>query len=1113
MVEDVRNWLSGLGLEAYIDAFVENEIDPALLPHLTGDDLTALGVTKLGHRKKLLMAMKDLRTGAAPRGAGRHDARETRTPHAERRQLTVMFVDVVDSTALAGRIDPEDLRDILTGFQNAVAGSVARFDGQVAKYMGDGVLCYFGWPKAHEDDAERAVRAGLDILRVLKKIETTGRERISVRIGVATGLVVVGDLIGEGAAQEEAVVGETPNLAARLQGLASPGTLVVSETTHRLLGATFDVNDLGGRALKGIAAEVRAWEVTGASAVQTRFEAHALGPLRQMVGRDRELDLVLDRWRRAVAGEGQLLLLSGEAGIGKSRILRAVGDAVADQPHVKISYQCSPFHADSALFPAIRQLTFAAQIRDQDSNDERLDKLEMLLVDGGVPVIGELVGLNVEGRYGPLDLTPQEQRARTLRALTDELTALSRDRPVLFVCEDAHWIDPSTLELLDLAVDRIGAERVLMLVTARPGFDHGFGGHPNVTKLALNRLARGEAATIIANIAAERPLPDELVRAIADRTDGVPLYVEEMTKTVLEAAMTGETGTGYGAAESVDRLSVPATLNDSLMARLDRHPSAKEVAQIAACIGRQFDQPLLARIAPMDRDDLQGALDDLCGAELIFRRSAGSNASYSFKHALVSDAAYESLLRSRRREIHGQIADALAAEDGDKEPPELLAHHYAEADRPAEALAAWEQAGNAAQARVALREATHHFRAALVQLARLPEDDACDLSELRILSRLGSAYFNLEGWASTEANKVYERAYELSERTDASAEKVTALAGLWLFRNGRAEHARAAKITRQLFDVARRQDDDELLLQANHAAWPNYALRGLLIPACEAIDRGLAIYDEEKHRHHAHMFMGHDPAVCAHSVGISMNWERGCSDQAAAHAQEAVALSRRIEHIPSSMHALIHICMWYTETGDYKSAMQAAEELSALSEAHQLRAGMYAARTFRGWARVRIGEIEKGLLELEDSVAAWQRTGARLHVPQRLSLLGDAYSLAGRHREALDTFRVSLDMSATTGEVQFESSALMKQGEALLRQGAENGADAEHSFRRAREVAVGQSAIAYELRATVLLSRLLAERGRRADAEGMLRETLSRAPANQKFEEWAVAKSALEEFS
>ena len=626
---------------------------------------------------------------------------------AERRHLTVMFCDLVGSTALATRLDPEEMRDILRSYQNAVAGEVARFDGHLAKFMGDGVLAYFGWPRAHEDDAERAVRASLAAVEAVSRLQTPAGGALAARVGIATGLVVVGDLVGDGGAQEEAVVGETPNLAARLQGVAEPGAVVISEATRRLLGDLFELDDLGPQDLRGIERPCRAFRVLREDEAESRFDARQRRALLPMIGRDQELALLLERWRQAVAGEGQFLLLSGEAGIGKSRITRALRDTLASEPHIRIRWQCSPYHTGSALFPATQHFTSAAGFTDEDTVGQKLDKLEALLdqavdnVAEVAPLLAKMLSLPAD-RYGPLDLTPQQLRTRTLQALLGQLLGLARQRPVLLILEDMHWIDPTTLELLQLAVDAIGAARVLVLATTRPLALPGFGSHSHVTRLTLKRLGREPTSAIIKGLTGGKALPEEVMRQIILRTDGMPLFVEELTKSVLESGLLQETNDAFVLTGTLPPLAIPASLHDSLMARLDRLAPIKEVAQTAAAIGREFSHALLSAVSPLTERELQAALGGLIEAELIYRRGVPPEATYVFKHALVRDAAHESLLKSTRQLLHARIVEVLERRLPDT-PPEVTAHHAEEAGAPHKAVDYWQQAGERARQRSAQR--------------------------------------------------------------------------------------------------------------------------------------------------------------------------------------------------------------------------------------------------------------------------------------------------------------------------------------------------------------------------------------------------------------------------
>ena len=709
--------------------------------------------------------------------AGRIGDKPRRVSEAERRQLTVMFVDLVGSTKLSAQLDPEDMRDIIRGYQNAVAGEIVRFEGHVAKFMGDGVLAYFGYPRAHEDDAQRAVRAGLDLIESVSRLTSPDGEPLWCRVGIATGLVVVGDLVGEGAAQEQAVVGDTPNLAARLQVLAEPGQIVIAESTRRLLGDIFDLADLGAKSLKGIAEPIPTFAVGGERPVESRFEAMRGTSLLPMVARDQELGLLLERWAQAKAGEGQGVLLVGEAGIGKSRIARALLDAVADQPHTRIRYQCSPYHGDSALWPVIQHLGRAAGFAGDDSAETRLDKLEALLARAGnaaeaAPLIADLLGLNAGQRYGELNLTSQAQRGRTLAALVDQLLGLSAQQPVLMVLEDAHWVDPTTLELMEQCLERTADARVLILLTSRPDGQPALHAHPHVTRLTLNRLGRAGVEAIVARLGGAA-LPRAVVDTIIARTDGVPLFVEELTKAVVE---TGQT-------------TIPASLQDSLVARLDRLPEGKEIAQVAACIGREFGHSLLAAVVDRPLPDLEAALDRLMSAELIFRRGTPPGVTYAFKHALVQDAAYESLLKSRRQQLHARIAEALLerAFEDEAASPEVLAHHFTEGSMPERAVAHWLEAGERANARFAIDEAIAHLGKGLDQIERMPDTSDRAKHELTLLIALGPPLIISKGLYAAEINRLHARAEELAEQVGDRAQRFAASWGSWNLVQGRAD--------------------------------------------------------------------------------------------------------------------------------------------------------------------------------------------------------------------------------------------------------------------------------------------------------------------------------------
>jgi class 3 adenylate cyclase/predicted ATPase len=739
---DLGNWLRGLGLERYEAAFRENEIDETVLPSLTEEHLKQLGVTALGHRVKLLGAIAALGADPVAKGPLADQATKATTPRvapedrAERRQVTVMFSDLVGSTALSARMDPEDLREVITAYQKSVAETVQRFGGFVAKYMGDGVLIYFGYPQAHEDDAERAVRAGLGLVTAVGTLKT--HAPLQTRVGIATGLVVVGDLIGSGASQEQAVVGETPNLAARLQSIAEPNTVIVGESTRRLVGNLFEFQDLGAQDLKGIAAPARAWVALRPSSIESRFEALHIGGVTELVGREEELELLLRRWSKAKTGEGQVVLLSGEPGIGKSRLTAALLDRLVGEPHTRLRYFCSPQHTDSALYPIIGQMERAAGFAHNDAALSKLDKLDALLAQSltrseQAALLTDMLSLPNDGRYPTLELDPQQRRRKTLEALTGQLEALAQAQPVLMIFDDVHWIDPTSLEALGRTVDRLKTLGVLLIVTYRPEFEPPWIGRPYVTALSLNRFGEREIAAMIDRVTGNKALPKSIRQDIIERTDGVPLFVEEMTKAVLEAQSESEAQHTAATVPS-SAVAVPASLHASLMARLDRLGSAKEVAQIGAAIGREFSYALLASVVSKPEAELRSALDRLIEAGLLFQQGVAPQAAYLFKHALVQDAAYGTLLREPRRALHAGIAESLESQFAEmaESQPELLARHCTEAGLIEKAAGLWGKAGQRSLARAALLEGKEQLKRALDQIATLPATPALRREEIKL---------------------------------------------------------------------------------------------------------------------------------------------------------------------------------------------------------------------------------------------------------------------------------------------------------------------------------------------------------------------------------------------
>ena len=1071
---DLAEWLRALGLEQYEDAFRDNEIDWKVLPSLTADDLKEIGVVPVGHRRRLLDAIAALgaaeaTSAPAPAAAG----------GAERRQLTVMFCDLVGSTPLATRFDPEDLREIVGAYHRCVSDTVARFAGFVAKYMGDGVLVYFGYPEAHEDDAERAVRAGLAVIEAVDKL--AGPEKLNVRLGLASGLVVVGDLIGAGAAQERGVVGETPNFAARLQALAAPGALVIADSTRRQIGQLFEIEDLGLRALAGFAEPQRAWCIAGESGVLSRFEA-LRSEATPLVGRDEELDLLLRRWQQAKAGEGRVVLVSGEPGIGKSRLSAALSSRIQGEPHTRVRYFCSPHHQDSALYPFIVQLEHASGFARDDTTDGKLSKLQALLSLGTpgneIELLAEL--LSLPNTAADLNLSQQRKREQLFETLLRQLETSALSRPVLMVFEDAHWIDPTSRELLDLILNRVSRLPVLLIVTFRPEFQHGWSGQSQVTVMALNRLGGHDGAALVEHLAGNAGLAREAVDEIVERADGVPLFVEELTKAVLESGDPSDRVAAVLAASPSPALSIPATLHASLIARLDRlGPSAKEVAQIGAILGREFGYDLIEPVAHRPAVELTVALDRLEAAGLLFCRGIAPQSSYLFKHALVQDAAYSTLLRGRRQELHARVAAALEEHFGDlvQRQPELLAHHLTAAGDIERAVDQWLKAGRHAGGRLAHAEAIAHLERGLGLLGSLPETPARDAREIELQLALGVSSITVKGMTSPVVRQTYARAHELAERGGDERQLFEALYGRWQNIGASGMAVAARPLSDKLLQVTARGADDGLRLQAHHSAWTTRWVSGELAEAYAHTREGRRLYDPERHASHRHTYGGHDPGVCAHMTGGQTEWVLGYPDRAAASTGEGLALADRIAHPFSREVALEYAILLRVNRGEPELGLTYLSAATAL-RAEQRVASVIDPLFFQGAVQIAQGAPADAAASLREGFAPG-RLGT-LWRPWGLCLLAQALTLQGSHDAALATLAEGFERIEASGERTWQAELHRIHGLVLR---AQNQLDeAQASLQRALHVAQTQQAKSLELRAATSLARLWGEQGRRVEA-------------------------------
>ncbi|SDN45951.1 AAA family ATPase [Afipia sp. GAS231] len=1096
---DVGGWLRRLGLEQYEAAFRENEIDDTVLPSLTAEDLKDLGVGFVGHRRKLLDAIAALRADAsapAPLSEAPLATEKAAKDTAERRQVTVMFADLVGSTALSARMDPEDLREIVFAYQQSVAETVRRFAGFVAKYMGDGVLIYFGYPQAHEDDAERAVRTGLDLIQGVASLKAP--VLLQVRVGIATGLVVVGDLVGSGEAQERGIIGETPNLAARLQSIAAPNTVVLAEHTRRLVGNLFELQDLGAKELKGITGAVHAWAALRPSSVESRFEALHEGTLTALVGREEELELLLRRWSRAKSGEGQVVLLSGEAGIGKSRLTAALLEELAREPHTRLRYFCSPQHTDSALFPVISHMMRAAGFVHDDSPQARIDKLDALLAQSSTSsqdaaLIAEMLSLPNDGRYPQLELEPQLRRQKTLEALGSQVEALAQINPVLMIFEDAHWTDPTSLELFSRAVDLAVSHRLLILVTFRPEFSPLWIGRPHVTALTLNRLARREIDSLIEGVVGNKLLPEGIRQDIIERTDGIPLFVEEMTKAVLDAEGESETQRVVAGAPT-PALAVPASLQASLMARLDRLGPAKEVAQMGAAIGREFSHTFLAAVARKPEAELDSALDRLIAAGLLFRRGTPPHASYLFKHALVQDAAYGTLLREPRRALHARIAEILESQFAEtvESQPELLARHYTKADLIEKSARLWGKAGQRSQERSALVEAAEQLGHALAQIAILPGTPDLRREQITLQVALMNTLMHVKGYAAPETRAAVEQVRALIEQAEGFGESLddpslllSALFGQWVANFIGFNGDVARRLAEQFLAFGEKQGTAVPLMVGHRIKASTLMFLGDVVGARAHYDESLALYRPTEHRRLSGRFAADSRVTCL-SFRSMVFWLLGYPDAALNDANCALVEARQMGQAATLMLALNFAIIANTYCGNYDTANELIEEFVVLAEEKGAPFRRAEAIFRRACVLILNKQTANAVGMMTSGIELWRSTGSTLFTPEHKFMWAIAYADSDQFDDAWRCIGEATTAMEASEERWCEAEVHRIAAEIALRSPQRDEAKAQAYFERSLAVARARQMKSWELRAAMSMARLLSDRGKRQGARDVL---------------------------
>jgi TOMM system kinase/cyclase fusion protein len=1022
---------------------------------------------------------------------------EPHVPDAERRQLTVLFCDLVDSTTLSSQLDPEDWREVVRAYQETCAKVIALYEGHIAQYLGDGLLVYFGYPQAHEDDAQRAVRAGLGMVEAIGQLNTRlGRERdvqLAMRLGIHTGLVVVGD-VGGGTRQEQLALGETPNLAARLQGMAAPNTVVISAATLPLLGGFFACQSLGPHRLKGFPQPIEVYQVLYESMARSRLEAAGSTSLTPLVGREPEVALLRERWTQVTDGFGQVVLLSGEAGIGKSRLVQVLMEHVAAEPQAWLTpCQCSPYYQNTALYPMIDLLErVALRFEREESPEQKLRKLEGFVVQYGlplaeaVPLFAALLSLPLGADYAAPTLSPEQQKQQTLHALLTILLRIAAQQPVLFVMEDLHWVDPSTLEFLSLLVDQGPTARILTLLTFRPDFSPPWTGRAHLSQVTLNRLPRRQAAELTGWVAHGKALPPEVVEQVVAKTDGVPLFVEELTKMVLESGLLQEREERYALTGPLPPLAIPATLHDSLMARIDRLATVKAMAQLGATLGREFSYALLQAVSPWDEGTLRQGLQQLVEAEFLYQQGLPPQATYLFKHALIQDTAYQSLLRSTRQQYHQRIAQVLEARFPEtcETQPELLAHHYTEAGLGAQAMPYWQQAGQRALQRSANVEAIEHLTRGLDILKTLPDDPEHAQRELDLQVALGPALMATKGLAAPEVEHAYTRARELCQQIGKTPQLFLVLMGLCILYRQRGEFRTARQVGEQCLALAQHADEPALLLEAHRALGVPLFYLGELAPSRFHLEEGSALYDLQQYRSHTFRY-GLDPGVNCLLVAWPL-WLLGYPDQALERSRDALTLAQELSHPYSLAYALQSAMRLHRFRREVWAAREQAEALVTLANQQGFAQWVAGGTMMCGWALTVQGRAEEGMEQMHQGLTAWRAMRIEAGLPYWLAMLAEAYGSTGQVEAGMRVLAEALALVDTTEERWWAAELHRLKGELLLALSTDNTAEAETCLHQALEIARRQKAKSLDLRAAMSLSRLWQQQGKRDEARELL---------------------------
>ncbi len=1092
--KNLAEWLEQYGLGQYAQTFAENHIDYGTLPDLTDDDLKSLGLS-LGHRKRLLRAVEALAATQQPSDVSstvsNADAPLPVEKHEpEVRQITVIFCDLVGSTELSEKLDPEDLRPLIDAYRKICELAIKRYDGQVANYAGDGLMAFFGWPRAHEDDAVRAVHAGLAIVTGVARIQ--GAVTLASRVGICSGRVVVGQSGGPGGWME--AVGETPNIAARLQALAAPNTLVVSESTQRLASGAFNFQDIGFQDLKGVTKPLRTYRVLSAKHRTSRFEAAHASFLTPLVGRFAELNLLRDRWQKAKEADGQIVLLSGLPGVGKSRLIHELKSSIQDDPYFLLNYQCSPYHSQSAFFPIIQQIELTAQLRAGDSDADKFAKIKTYLSDffddptEAASLIAHLLSVPIGDRSRLSMLTPQQIKNRTVNTLLEMFLSLSGKRATLCAFEDVHWIDPSTLELLELAMGRVDRARVMLVVSFRPEFRHNWSAFANVTLHSLTRLSRSEVTRMIKEMSSEESLSQQVLDQIVEKADGVPLFIEELTtSTIMVPQQNARQRIDSGQTPSIGPAKVPETLHDALMERVDRVTHGRRLAQIAAVIGREFSYDLLTAASRTDESDLQSALSQLEAADIIYRTGISPSVRFAFRHVLLRDAVYNSLLRGRRQEIHADIAAVLEKHFGElaENRPEILAYHYGEAGNNQQAIRCWCEAGRRALANSANVEAISHFRNALQQLSALPDTAQRSKQEVEIQLALGIPLIAVEGYSAAQSRDAFARARDLCLKLDNPPEYFQALFGLWGYSWMSGKNDEALVMANEFLSRAHASPTGILLMVAHRVMGSTLLTIGEFQTARHHFEESIALSKIEGRQPVYDLYMV-EPQVASLLLLSWALWFLGYLDQSLARASEALALAQDLAQPYSIAFAHYVSSVVHLLRGDPARALRSADQSLEISREQRFSLYVILSTISRGRALGGIGRLGEALNEMQTGIVEARRTGVGMMLPMKYSWLADLNSQSGEKQTALSMVEQMLgEISDATGR-SWESELHRQRAQLLLELNPSNVAEAESYLKRAVDIAGRQSAKALELRAAISLAELWRQQGRGDAARNLL---------------------------